>query len=70
VISPDATPEEVAAITAAIATAVARSRAVASAAPEVEPSEWVHAARVTARRSSYTRGSWRLSGRIGRRSRA
>lgn len=72
VITPDATPEEVAAITAAIASVVAASHTVVAAepAPTVEQSQWVHAARITARRASYTRGSWRLSGRIGRRSRA
>jgi hypothetical protein len=70
VITPDATPEEVAAITAAVAAAIARSRPVVAPAPAVEGSQWVHAARITVRRASYTRGSWRLSGRIGRRSRA
>ena len=66
-ISPEATPEEVAAILAAIASTVA--------APVVESEddtlhEWVHAARLRSHRAGLQRGPWRLSGRIGRRSRA
>jgi hypothetical protein len=69
-ISPDATPEEVAAITAAIAASYA-ARRQGSAADEAEPtSKWVQAARISARRGGYSRGEWRLSGRLGRRSRA
>lgn len=71
-IAPDATPEEVAAITAAIAAAMAAARSVTSGAgpgPE-EPSTWVQAARISSRRSGYSRGDWRLSGRLGRRNRA
>jgi hypothetical protein len=70
-ISPDATPEEVAAITAAIAASMARSTpAAAAGASPGSASNWVHAARLSARRSGYARGDWRLSGRMGRRSRA
>lgn len=71
-ISPDATPEEVAAITAAIAVSMASARAdtAGSAATASEGSAWVQAARITARRGGYARGSWRLSGRLGRRARA
>jgi hypothetical protein len=67
VVDPDATPEEVAAIVAAVN---------ALRAPRAEPAgddtlhEWVHAARLQSRRSGLRRGPWRLSGRIGRRSRA
>jgi hypothetical protein len=66
-ISPEATPEEVAAILAAIASA--------TAAPATEPEddtlhEWVHAARLRSHGAGLQRGPWRLSGRIGRRSRA
>ena len=69
-ISPDATPEEVAAITAAIAASMRAARAEAAAA-ETEPgSMWVQAARLSGRRAGYSRGEWRLSGRLGRRSRA
>jgi Acyl-CoA carboxylase epsilon subunit len=70
-ISPDATPEEVAAITAAIAASLAAS---AGPGPETAGgagvSLWVHAARLSGRRAGYSRGDWRLSGRMGRRSRA
>jgi hypothetical protein len=66
-ISPSATPEEVAAILAAIA---------ASTPPVVEPErddtlhEWVRAARLRSHRAGLQRGPWRLSGRMVRRSRA
>jgi hypothetical protein len=68
VVAPDATEEEVAAILAA----------VASLQPTAAPAdggvdalhEWVRSARLSARRSGLQRGPWRLSGRIGRRSRA
>jgi hypothetical protein len=70
-ISPDATPEEVAAITAAIAASMATSAPVVAAGSLAgSTSNWVHAARLRARRSGYARGDWRLSGRMGRRSRA
>jgi Acyl-CoA carboxylase epsilon subunit len=66
-ISPDATPEEAAAIVAAFA-------ALQVASPEEESDdtlhEWVRAARLRSHRSGLQRGPWRLSGRIGRRSRA
>jgi hypothetical protein len=70
VISPDATPEEVAAITAAVAASLQTARG--AAAPEgAEPgSRWVQVARLSGRRAGYSRGDWRLSGRLGRRSRA
>ena len=66
-ISPEATPEEIAAILAAIA--------ASQPAPVEEPQddtlhEWVHAARLRSHRAGLQRGPWRLSGRIGRRSRA
>lgn len=67
VITPGATPEETAAIVAAIAAATA------AAPPEPEetgPSQWVAASRLRARRDGLHRGEWRLSGRIGRRTRA
>jgi acyl-CoA carboxylase epsilon subunit len=65
-ISPDATPEEVAAIVAAIR---AVSAVAADPAPDDTLHEWVRTARVQSRRSGLQRGPWRLSGRIGRRSR-
>jgi hypothetical protein len=69
-IAPDATPEQVAAIAAAIAASVARPGGAASGDAATEGSSWVRAARITARRGGYSRGEWRLSGRLGRRSRA
>jgi hypothetical protein len=73
VIAPEATPEEVAAITAAISTVLEEQRAVAAAGCAVDSERldaWVRASRLTARRTGLKRGPWRLSGRIGRRSRA
>ena len=67
-ISPAATPEEVAAIVAAI-TELSRCQAVPATRDE-GLSEWVHAARLRSRRVGLQRGPWRLSGRIGRRPRA
>ena len=71
-ISPDATPEDVAAITAAISASMAAARVVSGAggAEGEVRSAWVQAARLTARRGGYARGEWRLSGRLGRRNRA
>ena len=69
VITPDATAEEVAAIVAALAAVQ-----VHAAAPEVDATddlhEWVHAARLRSRRAGLQRGPWRMSGRLGRRTRA
>jgi hypothetical protein len=67
-ISPEATPEEIAAILAAVAASLPG--------PAVDDErddtlhEWVHAARLRSHRAGLQRGPWRLSGRIGRRSRA
>ena len=69
-ISPDATPEEVAAITAAIAASMRRSVTAGCGGVDEPRSSWVQAARISARRGGYSRGEWRLSGRLGRRSRA
>jgi hypothetical protein len=66
-ISPDATPEEVAAIVAAMG--VLRG-ARAEPAQDDTLHEWVHAARLQSHRSGLQRGPWRLSGRIARRNRA
>jgi acyl-CoA carboxylase epsilon subunit len=68
-ISPAATPEEVAAIVAAIA-AVSRAQASPVSEDAGGLHEWVHAARLVSRRAGLQRGPWRLSGRIGRRTRA
>jgi hypothetical protein len=71
VVSPLATPEEVAAIVAALEACLAADGAAAAAdTPEPTMREWVHGSRLTARRAGLQRGPWRLSGRIGRRARA
>ena len=72
VISGDATPDEVAAITAALAVVYAERQAAARAAVDSREGggNWVRASRLGARRAGLMRGPWRLSGRIGRRARA
>jgi hypothetical protein len=67
------TPAEVAAVTA-VAIALQQREADAAAAAEGAPSSvqisaWVDASRRSAQRALLQRGPWRLSGRIGRRSR-
>jgi len=64
------TPEEVAAVTA-VAVALQQRQAAAAAVPPETPalSAWVDASRRSAQRALLQRGPWRLSGRIGRRSR-
>jgi hypothetical protein len=64
VVTPDATPEEIAAIVAAIG-ALRTAPAVEVTDPGVH--EWVHVARLRARRTGLQRGPWRLSGRVERR---
>jgi len=66
-ISPEASPEEIAAILAAIA---ATQPTPDEEARDDTLHEWVHAARLRSHRAGLQRGPWRLSGRIGRRSRA
>ena len=68
-ISPDASPEEVAAIVAALA-AVQATAPLVEEAPSDDLHEWVHAARLRSRRAGLQRGPWRMSGRLGRRARA
>lgn len=68
-----ATPEEVAAIVAALAVLEdERRRAIPlpSADRGGHLDAWVRASRLSARRAGLIRGPWRLAGRIGRRSRA
>ncbi len=63
------TPEEVAAVTA-VAIALEQQRAVpADEAPNEQLSMWVEASRRSAQRALLQRGPWRLSGRLGRRTR-
>lgn len=71
-ISPDATPEEVAAIVAAL-TQLERERRAALAAGGADAQRldhWRLAGRLAHRRSGMARGTWRLSGRLARRVRA
>lgn len=67
VVSPDATDDEIAAILAAVSVSTAVG-AVADAADDTLH-EWVRGSRLGSRRAGLQRGPWRLSGRIGRRSR-
>lgn len=72
-ISPDATPEEVAAIVAALAEVQRQQVAAAASHPLVDPQRldhWRMAPRWAHRRTGMARGPWRLSGRIARRVRA
>ena len=68
VITPDATPEEVAAIVAAV-TACTPSAPIDDVHPSDALDDWVHASRLAARRTGMARGAWRLSGRVERRTR-
>jgi hypothetical protein len=64
------TAEQVAAIVAALSVIEADRAAAAHSAAGPEPlSMWVEASRRSAQRSGMTRGPWRLSGRLARRSR-
>ena len=68
VISPDATPEEMATIVAAVTLA---TRASPAGPPDGEAlHDWVRTARLRAHRAALRRGPWRLSGRMPPRSRA
>jgi hypothetical protein len=67
------TPEEVAAVTA-VTIALEQQRAEAAAVTPTDAgseqlSMWVEASRRSAQRALLQRGPWRLSGRLGRRSR-
>jgi hypothetical protein len=70
-----ASPEEVAAIVAALAVIDAddRARAAAEAGADVDGGRidaWVQSARLSGRGAGFTRGPWRLAGRLPRRKRA
>jgi hypothetical protein len=67
-ISPAATPEEIAAILAAIAAAT--PSVVVEADDDDTLHEWVRTSRIRSHRAGLQRGPWRLSGRVGRRRRA
>jgi hypothetical protein len=71
-----ATAEEVAAIVAALAAIDAEEQALAAAAARAATGDddridaWVQSARLSGRGAGFTRGSWRLAGRLPRRKRA
>jgi hypothetical protein len=70
-----ATAEEVAAIVAALAVIDTEDRALAAAAGPAGGDNdridaWVRSARLSGRGQGFTRGSWRLGGRLSRRHRA
>ena len=75
-VPPGATAEEVAAIVAALAAIDAEERALAAAAAAQGPvgddriDAWVQSARLSGRGAGFTRGPWRLAGRLSRRKRA
>lgn len=68
VVNADATDEEVAAILAAVSACMLSSGSEGGADDTLH--EWVRGTRLSARRAGLARGPWRLSGRIGRRTRA
>ena len=63
------TPEEIAAVTAVTIVLAERRAAPPPAAESEQLSMWVEASRRSAQRALLQRGPWRLSGRLGRRSR-
>jgi hypothetical protein len=72
-VPPGATAEEVAAIVAALAVIEAEDRArsaIAAGGDEDRIDAWVKAARLSGRGAGFTRGPWRLAGRLSRRHRA
>ena len=69
VLNPDATDDEVAAILAAVAMCTQAVATVETTAGGTLQ-EWVRGTRLSARGAGLQRGPWRLSGRIGRRTRA
>ena len=71
VVGGNPSPEQVAAIVAALSVIEAEraAAAVASAPAPEQVSMWVEASRRSAQRSGMQRGPWRLSGRLGKRSR-
>ena len=70
VVGGNPSPEQVAAIVAALSVIDSERASAAPGPPAPEPfSMWVEASRRSAQRSGMQRGPWRLSGRIGMRSR-
>ena len=70
VVGGNPSPEQVAAIVAALSVVDAELAAEARRLEQPEPmSMWVEASRRSAQRAGMHRGPWRLSGRIGKRTR-
>jgi hypothetical protein len=72
VVGGNPSPEQVAAIVAALSVLESERAAAAAASasvPEEGMSMWVQASRRSAQRAGMQRGPWRLSGRLGKRSR-
>jgi hypothetical protein len=70
VVGGNPTAEQVAAIVAALSVIGAEQAAAARTGSAPEPmSMWVEASRRSAQRAGMQRGPWRLSGRLGKRSR-
>jgi len=73
VVGGNPSPEQVAAIVAALSVLEAERAAAAAAASAAEPNEamsmWVQSSRRSAQRAGMQRGPWRLSGRLGKRTR-
>ena len=71
VVGGNPSPQQVAAIVAALTVLEAERSVSVPAAPAgvVPMSMWVEASRRSAQRSGMQRGPWRLSGRLGKRSR-
>jgi hypothetical protein len=70
VVGGNPSPEQIAAIVAALSVIEAESAAEARRFDHPEPmSMWVEASRRSAQRAGMQRGPWRLSGRLGKRAR-
>jgi Acyl-CoA carboxylase epsilon subunit len=71
VVGGNPSPEQVAAIVAALAVLEAERATVAASSARTDQSKsmWVEASRRSAQRAGMQRGPWRLSGRLGKRTR-
>ena len=67
VVDAHATPEEIAAIVAAVGALTAGGAGDVEETADDTLHEWVRASRLQARRSTLQRGSWRMAARMGRR---
>ena len=69
VVGGNPSPEQVAAIIAALSVLEAERTAAVAAPVDESLSMWVEASRRSAQRAGMQRGPWRLSGRLGKRTR-